>query len=113
MEKFGVTQDALNKMNSVFKNYKEIDAVLIYGSRAMGNFIVASDIDISLVGQEIDLTLQNKLELELDDLMFPYKFDISIYKKITNPAFIGHIDRVGIEIYKNGFSEKNSFQNTH
>ena len=84
----------------VFRSYKEIESVLLYGSRAMGNFRPASDIDISLVGQKIDLTLQNEIEFALDDLMLPYKFDISIYKNITNPEFIKHIDKVGIEIYK-------------
>jgi predicted nucleotidyltransferase len=110
MEKSGLTQDIFYKMNDVFKNYKEIDSVLLYGSRAMGNFKHASDIDLSLVGQEIDLKLQNEIEFALDDLMLPYKFDISIYRKITNPEFIEHIDSVGIEIYKlETFKNPNSY----
>lgn len=100
MKNSGLSKDIFDKMNAVFRNYKEIESVLLYGSRAMGNFKPASDIDISLVGQEIDLTLQNEIEFDLDDLMLPYKFDISIYKNITNQEFIKHIDRVGIEIYK-------------
>ena len=100
MNNSGLSKDIFDKMNAVFRNYKEIESVLLYGSRAMGNFKPASDIDISLVGQGIDLTLQNEIEFALDDLMLPYKFDISIYKNITNQEFIEHIDRVGIVIYK-------------
>lgn len=100
MKNSGLSKDIFDKMNAVFRNYKEIESVLLYGSRAMGNFKPASDIDISLVGQEIDLTLQNEIEFALDDLMLPYKFDISIYNDITSRDFTEHIDRVGIEIYK-------------
>lgn len=100
MKNSGLSKDIFDKMSIVFRSYKEIDSVILYGSRAMGNFKPASDIDISIVGQEIDLTLLNEMEFALDDLMLPYKFDISIYNTITNQDFIEHIDKVGIEIYK-------------
>mgnify|MGYP003611257795 CR=1 FL=1 len=103
MKNAGLSKDIFDKMNTVFKNYKAIESVLLYGSRAMGNFKPASDIDISIVGEDIDLNLQNIIEFALDDLMVPYKFDVSIYNKITNPTFIDHINRVGVEIYKNEF----------
>lgn len=100
MKNSGLSKDIFDKMNAVFRNYKEIKSVLLYGSRAMGNFKPASDIDISIVGQEIDLTLQNEIEFALDDLMLPYKFDISIYNTVISPELIEHINRVGIQIYK-------------
>lgn len=100
MKNSGLSKDIFDKMNAVFRNYKEIESVLLYGSRAIGNFKPASDIDISLVGKGIDLTLQNEIEFALDDLMLPYKFDISIYNEITNRDFTEHIDSVGIKIYK-------------
>lgn len=71
----------------------------MYGSRAMGSFKPASDIDLALIGKNIDLSLQNKIELELDDLMLPYKFDISVFQKISNPKLLDHINRVGRGIY--------------
>ena len=36
---------------------------------------------------------------EIDDLLLPYKFDISIFHQINNLDLIDHINRVGIEIY--------------
>lgn len=32
--------------------------------------------------------------------MLPYKFDITIYDKITNPEFLDHIRSVGKKIYR-------------
>ena len=38
--------------------------------------------------------------LEIDDLLLPYKIDLSIYHKIENLDLIEHIKRVGITFYK-------------
>ena len=100
MENSGLTEETIDRIKAVFAKYKHIESVLIYGSRAMGNYRPASDIDLTLKGKNIDMSLQNKIEFDLDDLMLPCKFDICIYEKITNPKFREHIKKVGKEIYK-------------
>ena len=65
----------------------------------MGNFKPASDIDLKIKGENIDLSLLTEIEFDLDDLMLNYKFDISLYNRITNPDFLDHIKRVGKKIY--------------
>lgn len=99
MKNTGLTIEDVKSINAVFSKYSEIEKVLIYGSRAMGNYRLASDIDLTLIGRKIDLNLQLKIEFDLDDLMLPYKFDVSIYNKITNPEFIDHVNRAGKEFY--------------
>lgn len=99
MDNWGLTKEEIAGIRDIFSKYQQIESVLIYGSRAMGNFKPASDIDLTLKGKGIDLSLQTKIEFDLDDLMLPYKFDISIYDKITNPEFLNHINSVGKEIY--------------
>ncbi|WP_375578589.1 nucleotidyltransferase domain-containing protein [Marivirga tractuosa] len=106
MENSGLTKEDIYNIKSVFSNYPQIEEALLYGSRAMGNYKSASDIDISLIGDEIDLSLINQIEFDLDDLMLPYKFDLSIYHKIKNPEFLDHINRVGKNIYKRKISQK-------
>jgi uncharacterized protein len=100
MENSGLTKEEIANIEAVFSKYPQIEKVMIYGSRAKGNFKPASDIDLTLIGENIDLSLQTKIEFDLDDLMLPYKFDISIYSKITNPEFLEHIQREGKEFYK-------------
>lgn len=106
MENSGLTKEDIYNIKSVFSNYPQIEEALLYGSRAMGNYKPASDIDISLIGDEIDLSLINQIEFDLDDLMLPYKFDLSIYHEIKNPEFLDHINRVGKNIYKRKISQK-------
>lgn len=67
--------------------------------RARDNYRDNSDIDLTLLGQNIDLTTLNKIETEIDDLLLPWKFDLSIYHHIENPALIKVIDREGITFY--------------
>jgi predicted nucleotidyltransferase len=95
----GLSEQETADIKAVFSRYPQVKKVLLYGSRAKGNFRPASDIDLSLVGNDIDLSVQNEIELELDDLMLPYKFDISVYHKIKDAGLINHIDRVGKLIY--------------
>ncbi len=99
---YGLESHIIEKIRAVFSHYPRIDKALIYGSRAMGNYKPASDIDISLIGEDLSLDDISKIEWELDDLLLPYTFDLSIYYKITNPDLQEHIDRVGKIFYERG-----------
>ena len=46
-----------------------------------------------------DKILLNKISDKLDDLLLPYKFDLSIYNYLQNSDIIEHIKRVGIYFY--------------
>lgn len=96
---FGLPPATLDKLNKVFARHNAIDAVLIYGSRAKGNYRAGSDIDLTIKGSEIPFAEF----MQIDDLMLPYSVDLSQYRQISNADLIAHIDRVGVEIYvKNG-----------
>jgi len=99
MENSGLEDSDIEKIRKVFSNYPKIELVLLYGSRAKENYKTYSDIDLSLKGEDLDLTLLQAIEFEIDDLLLPFKFDISIYDGITNPDFKEHIDRVGKVFY--------------
>ena len=97
---YGLSKETVNKINNVFSRFNEVEEVLLYGSRAKGNFKPGSDVDLTLKGEKLKLKLLNKISLDLDDLLLPYSFDISIFHQITNPDLIEHIERVGIVFYK-------------
>ena len=98
--KFGLKKLQFDQIASVFSNHEEIETVILYGSRAKGCQKPYSDIDITIVSDKINLTSLQKIEIELDDLMLPYKFDVSIYKTIENKELLDHINRVGKIFYK-------------
>ena len=98
--KFGLRDDIVQNIQDVFSTFPEVDEVIIYGSRAKGNYKPGSDIDITLKGENLNLSTINAITLELEKLMLPYIFDISVFRQIANPDLIEHISRVGIVLYK-------------
>lgn len=97
--KYGLKEEIIRKIQEVFSQYPQIEQAIVYGSRAMGNYKPASDIDITFIGNDLTLDVINKIEWNLDDLLLPYTFDLSIYHKITNPDVQNHINRVGKIFY--------------
>lgn len=99
MEKFGLKENTIKSINSVFESHPNIEKSILYGSRAKGNFRTGSDIDITLVGENLILSELLEIENELDDLLLPYKIDISIFHTIENENLTDHIIRIGKEFY--------------
>ena len=97
--KFGLKDNIIEQINSVFNDFPQIEQVLIYGSRAKGNFKVGSDIDLTLIGKELDHNLLNSVSLKLDELYLPYFFDLSDFSKIKSFDLTEHIKRAGQSFY--------------
>jgi predicted nucleotidyltransferase len=96
---FGIYPKSYEEILSIIEDCSSIDEVIIYGSRAKGNFREGSDIDITLKGN-ISKEDLNKLWHKLDDSFIPYKFDISVYKELKSESLKEHINRVGKVFYK-------------
>ena len=98
--KFGLDNQLLLQLNSIFAKFQLVDSVILYGSRAKGNYGKSSDIDLTLVGSAIPYQLLIDICWEIDELLTPYCFDISIFSDIENEALVEHIQRVGVIIYQ-------------
>ena len=97
--KFGFSKKQISELLAIFANFPEIEEVIIFGSRAMGNFKKGSDVDLALKGK-INLTLINQLSRKLNsESTLPYKFDLIDYKKISNAELKKHIDSFGCKLY--------------
>ncbi len=96
MNKFGLPQKTIASLNQVFVQHPNIKEVILYGSRAKGNFRDGSDIDLTLKGEKLDMNTLLKIENQIEELLLPYKIDLSIYHQIENPDLVEHIDRVGV-----------------
>ena len=99
--RYGLPAAAIEKLCAVFSQYPQVEHVLLYGSRAKGNYRPGSDIDLCI--QAPDLTLSNLLAIEnqIDDLLLPWSVDLSLLHLIDNQELIAHIHRVGITLCPN------------
>lgn len=95
----GIDPDKLQKICSLFVKYPVIDEVLLFGSRAKGNYRGGSDIDLALKGTNLNSKLLTQIELDYDTFYLPWKINLVIYSTISNKALKEHIDRIGIVIY--------------
>lgn len=99
-ERFGLPDQAIQQICGIFRQYKEIERVIIYGSRAMGKYRLGSDIDLSIESDQLSFSQLLAIENQIDDLLLPWKVDLSLKNQIDNPDVLKQIDTVGIEFYR-------------
>jgi len=95
----GISDKEWQLMLSSFKKIQNLKKVILFGSRAKGNYKKASDIDLVLIGK--DLTLKNSVYPLMEDFEeLPYFVDILIYEYIKDKDILEHIERVGKVVYE-------------
>lgn len=103
--KYGLNSQAVTRIQTVLSHYPEVEKAVLYGSRAKGNYHPGSDIDLTLLGDTVDQHIVSRIAEELDDLLLPYRIDLSIFRRIRHPELLEHIRRVGVIFYKREATE--------
>ena len=97
--KFGLSDTVIKELQDVFRRHANIEKVLIFGSRSKGNYRAGSDIDLAVIGKDIDYNLSLSILCEIDDLDLLYTVDLLDYQKKKGTPIGDHIDRVGQVFY--------------
>lgn len=98
--KIGLTNQEIAVIINVFMKFPELEKVVIFGSRALGNYKKTSDLDFCIQGMFDDTSSITRMKIELEETTLPYFFDVIDYKQITNTDLKSHIDQYGIEIFR-------------
>ena len=98
--KFGLSDTVIKELQDVFRRYANIEKVLIFGSRSKGNYRAGSDIDLAVIGKDIDYNLLLSILCEIDDVELLYSVDLLDYQKKKGTPIGDHIDRVGQVFYE-------------
>jgi predicted nucleotidyltransferase len=98
--KFGLSDTVIKELQDVFRRHTNIKKVLIFGSRSKGNYRAGSDIDLAVIGQDIDYNLLLDIHCEIDNLELLYSVDLLDYQKKKGTPIGDHIDRVGQVFYE-------------
>lgn len=102
-ERFGITERSLKLLFDAMSAHPEIEEVILFGSRAKGNYRRGSDIDLAIKGNECNAELALKLSGYVnEELPIPYHVDIVDYGSIAHQELKDHIDRVGICVFRKG-----------
>jgi predicted nucleotidyltransferase len=100
MNDYGITEKSMELLLDTFSKYPQIEEVILFGSRAKGNYKKGSDIDIAIKGKQCSADLALKLQSYInEELLIPYMVDIVDYQSLNHVELKNHIDRVGKSIY--------------
>lgn len=97
--KYGLSEDDLNQMCGVFRKFPMIQSVVLFGSRAIGNYKPGSDVDLALKGQTNPSMASRIGGILNEETNLPYFFDVVDYNSVVRKEFLEHIRRHGVEIY--------------
>ena len=97
---YGLPANTVLAIQGVLEGFPQVEKAVLYGSRAKGNHKPGSDIDLTLFGAELTDRLSSQIYWALDDLLLPYKIDLSLFSELRHAALIDHIRRVGIPLYE-------------
>ncbi|WP_455564007.1 nucleotidyltransferase domain-containing protein [Akkermansia massiliensis] len=84
-------------IREILSQTPQIRKAVLFGSRALGTWKPASDIDLALEGEELDLSVLLTLQARLTELNLPVEVDLIIRNRITNPDLERHIHAYGQE----------------
>ena len=91
----------LNQIVAQIISFKPVNKIILYGSRAEGNFKETSDIDLAIFGKnwnDTDINLmKNKLEEEIST---PLKFDLIHFEHIQKTSLRKMILQKGKTLYE-------------
>ena len=96
---YGLNDEEMKMMHDIFAQTVNIDKVILYGSRAKGTYKPFSDVDITLVGDQLTEEDLTDVMFRLEESSLPYFCDVSLFKNLSSPDLISHIRRMGKTIY--------------
>lgn len=94
--KFGLKERELDEIKVLYYLFPEIDEIVIFGSRARGDYSRVSDIDIAIKG-DID-KIMYKIRDYFEESSIIYTVDVVNYISISNQDFKENIDSEGVII---------------
>ena len=96
----GLTLSTVARIQQVLADFLEVEQGVLFGSRAKGTQKPGSDIDLALVGSNLDWRTVGRIHSALDDLPIPYRFSLVIFGEKLDRDVAAHIRRVGIPIFE-------------
>jgi predicted nucleotidyltransferase len=96
----GLSQAEMDSLSNIFSEDPSVSEVILYGSRAKGEYRPGSDIDLTIKGSGLTTSWLMDIEAKVDDLLLPYEVDLSIWEHISNDDLKAHIRRVGKVVFQ-------------
>jgi len=88
----------LLEVKKIANKYPHIEKIVLFGSRARGDFQPTSDIDLCIFGTEETATKFSVIAWEIEEIETYYSFDVLFFPFITNEKLRQEIESQGVVI---------------
>ncbi|MEN3015368.1 MAG: nucleotidyltransferase domain-containing protein [bacterium] len=96
---FGLPEELLQQILSIFEKYPEIQKASLFGSRASNKYRKNSDIDIVIYAPNLDLSTYLLILSELNQTNTLLNIDLIHYERIKNAKLKEDIQKNSVQIY--------------
>lgn len=96
----GISAAHTQAICDILASCPRVQEVILFGSRAMGNYKPASDIDLCLRGDDISFDDVIALRVKLNDLPLVVDIDLLAENMIQSAPLLEHIHTKGILIFQ-------------
>jgi len=93
LNQWGLTEKDCEIIKNVLSKNIRITRAILYGSRAMGTFRKASDVDLALEGENLEMHDVASVRRELEESSLPFEVDVIIRAEITNTELEKQIEK--------------------
>ncbi len=97
---YGLSDEIIQSLREVFREQPNVREVILFGSRAKGNYTTGSDIDLAVRADNLSFRQLMDIHARIEDLELLYKVDVINYDKVAGTPIGEHIDRVGRILYQ-------------
>ncbi|ALX50630.1 hypothetical protein AOX59_12405 [Lentibacillus amyloliquefaciens] len=80
----------------------DISKVILFGSRARGDFRLNSDLDLAIRTKDITHSEQNLINDRIQEMPTALKIDVVFLDRLTKKGLINNIKQEGVIIYEEG-----------
>jgi len=94
-----IPEGSQRRLQQLFDTQARLEAVWLFGSRAMGRHREGSDIGLCLEGRELSHQDRLRLMAAIDELLLPWQVDVALRKEMP-PELGAPVGRVGRCLWK-------------
>lgn len=98
----GISKRFIDELRFYCITNNQIDKILLFGSRARGDYRAASDIDLAVFTKKVSHTQQNLIEHAISELSTPLKIDLVFINRLRKVKLISNIRNEEEVIYEQG-----------
>ncbi len=101
MNQYGIDESIWQQILDTCFSFKRVKKVILYGSRARGDYRHGSDIDIAIDAPRLTNSEFSQVWNAVDDLPIIYTFDIVHLQALKNEPLIAAINQDGVVFIAN------------